>query len=86
MRVRIALLLILLVVVLLATSAGVQSAPRNRAETGTISGGTYRLRSFGMEADGASTGGAYRLLGPLTPSLRGSGCCCTYLPCILRSW
>jgi hypothetical protein len=34
---------------------------------------------------GSASGGGYRLLGPASPTLRGNGCCCTYLPCVLRN-
>ena len=84
MRIQIAVLLILLVLLLLSTGAGALAAPRYQAEAGTISGGGYQLTTFASQAGNVATGGAYRLLGPSVPELRGSGCCCTYLPCILR--
>jgi hypothetical protein len=31
-----------------------------------------------------SSGGSYYLTGPASPDLTGDGCCCTYLPCIVR--
>jgi hypothetical protein len=86
MKTRISLLLLLLVLMLVSTSAGALSAPRYQVEAGTISGGGYRLVGSGMQADNVAAGGAYRLLGPSVPELRGSGCCCTYLPCTLRNW
>jgi hypothetical protein len=54
-------------------------------EQGTASGGGYRLTSLAWQLSGTASGGGYRLLGPATPLLRGSGCCCTYLPCVLRN-
>jgi hypothetical protein len=84
MKTRITLLLILLALVLLSTGAGALTAPRYQVETGVISGGGYQLTSSGLQADNVSAGGAYRLLGPSAPTGQGSGCCCTYLPCILR--
>ena len=53
-------------------------------ELGTASGGDYQLTSQGTSITGAMSGGAYRLQGGIQPMLRGNGCCCTYLPCILR--
>ena len=37
------------------------------------------------QVEGSTSGGGYRLLGPASPTLRGNGCCCTYLPCVLRN-
>ena len=53
-------------------------------EPGTRSGGEYQLTGQGASAAVEKSGGAYRLQGGIQPMLRGSGCCCTYLPCILR--
>jgi hypothetical protein len=86
MKTRIALLLILLILALLATSAAAFSTHRYQIEAGTISGGAYQLTSFGTQADYLASRGKYRLLEPLALNQRGSGCCCTYLPCILRVW
>jgi hypothetical protein len=86
MKIRITLLLILLAFVLLGTGAGALSTPRYQVEAGTLAGGSYQLTSFGPQADNVSAGGAYRLLGPSALDLNGSGCCCTYLPCIMRKY
>ena len=53
-------------------------------EPGTGSGGDYQLTGQGTSVSVEMSGGAYRLQGGIQPMLRGSGCCCTYLPCILR--
>jgi hypothetical protein len=84
MRVRFILLVILLAFLLLSTGVGALAAPRYQVETGTISGGGYQLTTFGSQAGNVAAGGAYRLLGPTAPELQGSGCCCVYLPCVLR--
>ena len=34
---------------------------------------------------GQASGGAYSLSSAAMPELSGSGCCCTYLPALLRS-
>lgn len=52
-------------------------------ERGTASGGGYRLTGIDWQLDGVASGGDYHLV-PASPTLRGNGCCCTYLPCILR--
>jgi len=55
-------------------------------QAGTITGGGYHLTSLAWQVSGTAAGGDYVLTSPYAPTLRGSGCCCTYLPCILRSW
>jgi hypothetical protein len=50
----------------------------------TLSGGAYHLDSTGWQIGGASVGGGYRLEKPAAPSLTGSGCCCVYMPCVMR--
>jgi hypothetical protein len=83
----------LLVLSLLAASAAVlaqaggpgsEQAPTVQA--GTVSGGSYQLTSLAWQVSGAVAGGDYALTSPSLPTLRGSGCCCTYLPCVLRGW
>ncbi|MBN1139379.1 MAG: hypothetical protein JXM73_22570 [Anaerolineae bacterium] len=85
MKIRITLLFILLAFVPLGTGAGALSAPRYQVEAGILAGGGYQLTSFGPQADNVSAGGAYLLLGPSAPAGQGSGCCCTYVPCIMRN-
>lgn len=82
---RITLSLLLIAFLLLSTGASALSGSNYQVEGGTISGGSYQLDSFGVQAGSIAAGGAYRLLGPSAPNLRGSGCCCTYLPCIVRN-
>ncbi|UCC63704.1 MAG: hypothetical protein JSV36_01190 [Anaerolineae bacterium] len=55
-------------------------------QAGTITGGGYHLTSLAWQVSGTAAGGGYALTSPQAPVLRGSGCCCTYLPCILRNW
>jgi hypothetical protein len=85
--IRVILLLFLVAILLSSVSAGAGalSTPPYQVETATIAGGNYQLTSFGAQADPVAIGGAYLLLGPSAPELQGSGCCCTYLPCILRN-
>jgi hypothetical protein len=84
MKTRIVLLLILTTLLLLSVGAAALSASGYQVEAGTIAGGGYRLTTVSPLADTMAAGGAYRLLGPAVPQLRGSGCCCTYLPCLMR--
>jgi hypothetical protein len=67
-------------------SAVAQSFGPHRVEGGTISGGGYRLVAAVWQVSGAASGGDYRLLRPPAPGPVGSGCCCTYLPCVLDNW
>lgn len=85
MKTRTILLLALFAFVLLSTGVGALSTPGYQVEAATLSGGGYRLTSAGPQADNISAGGAYRLLGPSAPAQPTSGCCCTYLPCIMRN-
>jgi hypothetical protein len=55
-------------------------------ERGTASGGRYHLSSLSWQVSGAASGAGYRLLGPAAPSSSENGCCCTYLPCLLRNY
>ena len=75
---------ILIVVVATLLLTGVALASPDRPYTiasGTSSGVGYHLTSVGWQVSGTSGGGDYQLLQPAAPAaLRGSGCCCTFLP------
>ena len=72
---------------ILGTGAVAQSGGQYTVEEGTAVGGSYRLTSLCWEVSGVASGGGYRLLGSAAPANHvGSGCCCTYLPGILRSY
>ncbi len=49
-----------------------------------FSGGNYRLTIMPMQMVGSSVGGAYMLLGPQAPASSENGCCCIYLPCVIK--
>jgi hypothetical protein len=89
MKVQIAILFVF-VALLLASSAamaqsGGQSPPRWYAvERGTTSGGGYRLTSLTWQVSGAASGAGFHLLGPAKPASSENGCCCTFLPCVIR--
>jgi hypothetical protein len=51
--------------------------------SGTTHGGDYQLQVYTRPA--SSGGAGYLLLGPASPTLRGDGCCCTYLPCVVKA-
>ncbi|HNS51831.1 MAG TPA: hypothetical protein PKO09_11695 [Anaerolineae bacterium] len=76
----------LLLAALLVSSALAQPAGPYQVARGMISGGSYRLTTVNWQVTGDASGGSYRLLGPASPSSAGSGCCCTYLPCLMRDW
>jgi len=48
--------------------------------------GAYLLKGTNWLASGISSGGAYQLSGPQSPSNSSEGCCCTYLPCVFKDW
>lgn len=70
-------------------AGGAQAQPPGRGlayqvEGGTISGEGYRLATAIWQVSGAASGEGYALTTLYQPALRGSGCCCTYLPCVMR--
>jgi hypothetical protein len=70
----------------LAQTGGPGPGQTMSVQTGTSTGGGYQLTSLAWQVSGTVVGGGYALATPYQPALRGSGCCCTYLPCILRNW
>jgi hypothetical protein len=44
----------------------------------------YQLTHLTWQVSGEVSGGGYSLQSPSSPTLRGNGCCCTYLPCVLN--
>ncbi|MBN1139774.1 MAG: hypothetical protein JXM73_24595 [Anaerolineae bacterium] len=77
-----------------AQSGGAGPAPEYVVQAMTSVGGTYQLASLPLrqtqgdawQVSGTATGAGYVLTIPSAPALRGSGCCCTHLPCALRDW
>ena len=97
MKVRIAILTV--VVLLLLTGVVRQSTAPALAQgsgpatvpSGVPSGGRYCLSGVAGEALFLASGSSYRLLRGSTgaPAARpdqGSGCCCSYLPCLFRQF
>ncbi len=81
------LLLALLCMLLAATGSRAQVGPPGpyTVEPGIAAGGRYHLVVQSWRVTGSAVGGGYHLQGPAAPRLRGSGCCCLYLPLVLRN-
>jgi hypothetical protein len=78
---------VIVVVMLLLTTVALAQPDRQYAvASGTISGQGYYLTSTSWQVSGLASGGDYYLLQPAAPRLRGSGCCCTYLPITVRNF
>jgi hypothetical protein len=90
MKTRMTILIAVMALLLLGTVASAQSSRPSQsleytARAVTVAGGSYQLTSLGLEIGRTSSGGGYRLLNPDAPSASsGHGCCCMYLPCIVR--
>ena len=52
--------------------------PLNEVDSG------YQLTRLTWHVSGEVSGGGYSLSSPSSPSLRGNGCCCAFLPCVLN--
>ncbi len=76
-------LLCLLLTGLVAAQLG-EPAAQHIVASGVASAEGYRLTGLVWQVQGSAAGGGYLLTVPASPLLRGSGCCCTYLPCVLR--
>lgn len=85
MKIRTVMLFIVVALLLLGATVQAQSSRWCVVETGIASGGSYQLTTLAWHVSGTAAGGGYRLLGPAAPALGGSGCCCTYLPVVLRN-
>ncbi|MFC2023494.1 hypothetical protein ACFLT5_02015 [Chloroflexota bacterium] len=84
MKIRMVILFAAVSLLLVVTIAHAQPREGCVIEGGTAAGGSYRLTALAWQVSGMASGGEYHLLGPEAPALRGSGCCCTYLPLMLR--
>lgn len=67
-------------------TSGHDPPARYTVEQGTSSGAGYRLTSLAWQVEGTASGSGYRLLGPAAPTSSENGCCCTYIPCVLRDF
>ena len=87
MKARIVLLVAALVFLLLGGAVPAQSGkmdaqPVYTVAQGSAAGGSYYLTGDAWQVTGIAAAPAYRL-GEAWPS-QGAGCCCTYLPCLMR--
>jgi len=80
----VALILIMGTAMLARASAnGADTAAWYVVDGGTAAGGGYHLTGMVWRFRGEAKGERYRLL---EPAASGTGCCCTYLPCLLRNY
>ena len=75
---------VLLSTLALAQSGGPPPPSSYAVGQGTTSGGGYHLTSLRWQVCGTATGATCRLHRTGSPVLRGSGCCCTYLPLVVK--
>lgn len=85
MKVKIGLLVAVIALLLLGTVVLAQVNEQGQDQEQVASDGGYYLTTLKWQVSGTASGGGYRLLGPAAPTLRGSGCCCTYMPCVMRN-
>jgi len=88
MKTRIAILVIVVALLLTGSVTLAQSGGRvsYALAPGMLSGGRYHLTSLAWQVSGATSSDSYHLLSPAVPISSENGCCCTYLPCILRNY
>ncbi len=88
MKTRIAVLIALIAVLVLGSVALAQAAVHNPIVANDASasriGDSYQVTGGVWQARRAASGGPYRLLDPAAPALTGNGCCCLFLPCVMR--
>ena len=89
MKKRVAILTAILTLFLLGTAIVALATERSpvaryAVAPGIAAGGRYQLVGLSWQVSGTASGGDYRLLPVAAPQLTGSGCCCTYLPCVSR--
>jgi hypothetical protein len=85
------IVLTIIIILLLFVSGAIASAHTGqmgadipyRVEISLASGNGYHLTPLTWRVEGAVSGGSY-LLAVSAPELNGSGCCCSYLPCISK--
>jgi hypothetical protein len=82
MKRNIAICLIVFVAIsMLASLVLVQPAS---ADPVPINTGGYHLVPVRWHLAGEASGSGYYLRMPGSPALRGNGCCCTHLPCVVK--
>jgi hypothetical protein len=94
MKTRSVILVAVVALLLVSTGALAQPGGLSTVEQGVLSGGGYRLTRLALpsvpgptwQVSGTASGGHYRCAAAPALGSAGSGCCCTYLPCALRSY
>lgn len=86
-----ALILFLFCLLIFAVSFGMDIAAADNPNSQLnilaeeISAGSYMIVPLEWQVVGTTAGGGYTLEASQAVPLTGSGCCCTYLPCVIRS-
>jgi hypothetical protein len=79
------LILICLFLLVSAISLEVFADGRPILQEQEIFEGSYSIVPLQWQVVGSSTGNGYTIFSPKAVSLTGSGCCCVYLPCVIRN-
>ena len=87
---RIAILLLLIAFLILAGGVLAKSTDSgfvrvNQLTENVLTGGEYRITQSLLKEFDSIHGGDYVLFSQSAPIENGSGCCCTYLPCIINA-
>jgi hypothetical protein len=81
-------LVVVIVIILVALPAkegiSAQTGEEYKFDDAVLSGDGYQLTTLSWQVSGEVRGGGYTLFSPMTTVLRGSGCCCTFLPCVMK--
>ena len=78
------LIVILLIIFLLAGSTAVSRPASALTNPANNIGSSYTLNNLEWQLSGVSSDGGYFLFTPTEPALRGNGCCCLFLPCVVK--
>jgi hypothetical protein len=90
MKMRIVILIVVLALLLGGSAAMARSSEQGSpalraAQQDMMSGEGYHLTRLTWQVSGAASGTGYSLVSPGGPTGTGTQCCCSYLPCVLRS-
>jgi hypothetical protein len=86
MKTRLAVFAIVLALLLTGSLALAQSGglAASVIPSGTASGGNYQLTALAWQVSGSTSGEGYQIISPAAPASSENGCCCAYLPCVVR--
>ncbi len=90
MKARIVILMLIFVLMLSGSVVMAQSSEPGSSKQYTLQPGLiidkgYQLTSLTWQVSGAAGDERYRLLSPNSPTGTGTPCCCSHLPCVMRS-